>query len=209
MSIIFGTLTAATVSDASSRLALLRSLAVDEVTLMLPLTRRLIIEAKHEASSSSSYISPSSPPSKRVALLNDALRLLWDHTTMLIRGSREEELLSIANGDDALLNCVELMHPAVVVDEEGRGDEGGGPGGRDLSFAMDGLNDIIKARGRRLSLENAGIPDLQLASLRTLKFTLLLVFAYLSKGVVTSPPSSIIGLRAKLLVIVTVSEDSH
>ena len=41
MSIVFGTLTASTISDATARLAALRAAAVEECTLMLPLIKRL------------------------------------------------------------------------------------------------------------------------------------------------------------------------
>jgi hypothetical protein len=44
VSIVFGTLTAATVSQAADRLDKLRAAAVREVTLFLPLVKRLEVE---------------------------------------------------------------------------------------------------------------------------------------------------------------------
>lgn len=194
VSIVFGTLTAATVSDASSRLALLRSIAVDEVTLMLPLVKRIQIEADilRERGMQTRIDGQTSPddPKKTMAYLgdsdrtgytsndmasffDDSFRLLWGHTSMLISGSRVQELQSIANGQDYLLRFIELLHRS-------QSDDRFDVPKRDFTFAMNTAEKIVELRGRRLSLENAGISDLQLGALKTISVSLLAVFCYLS-----------------------------
>jgi hypothetical protein len=171
VSIVFGTLIAATVSDASSRLALLRSLAVDEVTLMLPLVKRLRAE---------SAVCDSRGDADGRALIYDCFTLLMGHTSVLIAGTRDEELQGIASGKDALLRLVERLQPAVTTSRR-LGDGGASAAGTaDFSFAMAATERIIETRGKRVSLENAGIPELQLGALKVITVSLLLVFAYLS-----------------------------
>lgn len=104
VSIVFGTLTASTISRASFRLANLRTVTVEEVTLMLPLVKLLEKELSDDSNKEGDQ-----------ELLNACLSELWGHTNMLIVASRKEELTTIADDTDAkdhLVNCLLLLEKA-------------------------------------------------------------------------------------------------
>jgi len=112
VSIVFGTLTAATVSQAADRLDKLRAAAVREVTVFLPLVKRLEVDL-----SGSPTVVPLTDfgaveilsADERHSVLVSLLRLLWAHTGVLINGSRADELRSIADGDDELVLFIEVL----------------------------------------------------------------------------------------------------
>ena len=82
VSIIFGTLTASTISDATQRLSSLRAAIVDECSLMLPLLERLTI-VLHENDREGQ---------DRERLFVACANQLWLHVTDIISGTREIEL---------------------------------------------------------------------------------------------------------------------
>jgi len=163
VSIVFGTLTAATVQQADSRLALLRSVVVDEVTLVLALVKRLAAEISASSECTAEGCAYEQP------LLTQCLELLWNHTNVLIAMRRSEELRRLANGQDYLLRMLELLDQPAA-----RGES------RDYSSDIKSIEEIIQMRAKRLSLEGAGIPDIQLQAINTISLTVLCVYAVIT-----------------------------
>merc|ERR1712167_135520 len=157
MSIVFGTLTASTISDATARLAALRAAAVEECTLMLPLIKRLEVILVLDANK----------PEKGDDVLRAVCRRLHAHSCDFVGGGRERELELIAEGHDAYSEVVQILQQADCT----MGN---------LDFALDGCGRLMEARGVRLSLENSGIPDVQYSVLRTLSIALAIAYTYLT-----------------------------
>jgi len=131
VSIVFGTLTAATVSQAADRLDKLRAAAVREVTLFLPLVKRLEVELSSTygntgqlnadkslmAATTAAVVASASDDSQMAAVSADErhsvlvalLRHLWAYTGILINGSRADELRAIAEGNDELILFIEVL----------------------------------------------------------------------------------------------------
>ena len=158
MSIVFGTLTASTISDATARLAALRAAAVEECTLMLPLIKRLEVILVLDANK----------PEKGDDVFRAVARRLHAHSCDFVGGGRERELELIAEGHDAYSEVVQILQQAKCSNI------------RDLDFALDGCGRLMEARGVRLSLENSGIPDVQYSVLRTLSIALAIAYTYLT-----------------------------
>ena len=143
------TLTAATISDATGRLAALRETIVEECSLMLPLLERLRItllerESDHRAD--------------RERVYSACANQLCFHVTDIISGTREIELeLMSTRTYDPLVNIVGALQRAQYR-----------YGTDDLEFAIERAEEVIRVRGRRLQLEGSGIPLLQFALLRVL-----------------------------------------
>lgn len=157
VAITLGTLVAATVSDATARQANLRSAAVAEVTMMKTLVRELEAE-----------LSGNNNTQEETALLKDCFTHLWGHTTMVICGSRGDELKSIADGSDYAAKLFATLQRARANHSE------------QISLALDHSQRILEMRGRRLSLENAGVPLIQINYLRAESVAISIIFAYLS-----------------------------
>jgi len=158
MSIVFGTLTASTISDATARLAALRAAAVEECTLMLPLIKRLEVI----------LVLDSDAPERGDDVFRAVARRLHAHSCDFVGGGRERELELIAEGHDAYSEVVQILQQAKCSNI------------RDLDFALDGCGRLMEARGVRLSLENSGIPDVQYSVLRTLSIALAIAYTYLT-----------------------------
>ena len=157
MSIVFGTLTASTISDATARLAALRAAAVEECTLMLPLIKRLEVI----------LVLDSDAPERGDDVFRAVARRLHAHSCDFVGGGRERELELIAEGHDAYSEVVQILQQADCT----MGN---------LDFALDGCGRLMEARGVRLSLENSGIPDVQYSVLRTLSIALAIAYTYLT-----------------------------
>jgi hypothetical protein len=156
VSFTFGTLVAATVSDASSRAANLRAIAVEETSVMLPLVKRLealLFRSGREGDED---------------FLADALDPIWEHSNSLICGSRLDELKGIASGDDCLLDLVLHLQLGMQANHS------------DLGFAMSAAEKLVDLRGKRLSLENAGSPTLQIGWLRLTTISIIVAYAYVT-----------------------------
>jgi hypothetical protein len=154
MSVVYGTLTATTISDASSRRGKLRAVVVDEVSSILPLIRRLEIalvltDAEIEGAAyddklcdvlqqpsnicgvnsvrptiQSGLVSDKDEERKRVFV--ECVVQLWGHIRTLIAKSRNEELELVAGGqEDNLLRVLEVLALA---------DRKWGIGGPNLEF---------------------------------------------------------------------------
>ena len=134
ISIVYATLTAATITDASTRLSALRAAAVEESSMLLPLVKRL------EAARLDG------------AVFKYAAGRLWDHASLFISSSRAYELEAIGACDDALVEVLELL----LAYDQANDDV-------DLREAMASAEKLIEARGRRLSLENSSVPQTQYA----------------------------------------------
>merc|ERR1719482_2503050 len=159
MSIVFGTLTASTISDATARLAALRAAAVEECTLMLPLIKRLEVILVLDANK----------PEKGDDVFRAVCRRLHAHSCDFVGGGRERELELIAEGYDAYSEVVQILQQAKCSMSTDS-----------LDFALDGCGRLMEARGVRLSLENSGIPDVQYSVLRTLSIALAIAYTYLT-----------------------------
>lgn len=151
ISIVYATLTAATITDASTRLSALRAAAVDESSMLLPLVKRL------EAARLDG------------AVFKYAAGRLWDHASLFISSSRAYELEAIGACDDALVEVLELL----LAYDQANDDV-------DLREAMASAEKLIEARGRRLSLENSSVPQTQYDVLKALSAALVLAYAYLT-----------------------------
>ena len=90
------------------------------------------------------------------------------HTDALIGGSTAEELASISDSRDPLLDVVAVLEDAQH------------ELGLDLGFALDGVERAIAARGKRLSLERSSIAPEQFAVLRGLAVALVGAYTYLT-----------------------------
>jgi hypothetical protein len=120
-------LTAATVSQAADRLDKLRAAAVREVSLFLPLVKRLEVELLPVSTVADLRLSdgPSIADAvvtvpvaglssvavsddERRAVLLLLLEQLWAHTGVLISGSRADELRAIAEGQDELIQFIQV-----------------------------------------------------------------------------------------------------
>ena len=167
ISIVFGTLTASTISDATSRLGALRGAAVEECTLMLPLVKTLEIVLLEDDA-------PGAPPrARRVEVFEQCAEQLWLHSTDLIAGTRELELEAMASSVDNLGTLYATLRRAQL---EWRGD-----GAYDvLTSALETTERLMEARGVRLSLENSGIPPVQFSVLRALSVALVVAYTYLT-----------------------------
>ena len=159
MSIVFGTLTASTISDATARLAALRAAAVEECTLMLPLIKRLEVI----------LVLDSDAPERGDDVFRAVARRLHAHSCDFVGGGRERELELIAEGHDAYSEVVQILQQAKCSMNTDS-----------LDFALDGCGRLMEARGVRLSLENSGIPDVQYSVLRTLSIALAIAYTYLT-----------------------------
>ena len=155
------TLTAATISDATGRLAALRETIVEECSLMLPLLERLRItllerESDHRAD--------------RERVYSACANQLCFHVPDIISGTREIELeLMSTRTYDPLVNIVGALQRAQYR-----------YGTDDLEFAIERAEEVIRVRGRRLQLEGSGIPLLQFALLRVLSGLIVLTYTYLT-----------------------------
>jgi len=163
MSIVFGTLTASTISDAGDRLKALRASAVDEATLLLTLTTRL--EGLRGAVAAAGLPNPQ-------AVYEACAASAWAHTSDLIDGTRCEELDAIAAGSDEVTAMLETLVAAQAAWENGSGPN--------ASPHLDAAERLIAARGARLSLESASIPRKQYDVLHALSMVLVLAYAYLT-----------------------------
>jgi hypothetical protein len=141
MSIVYGTLTASTISDSTTRLSNLRAAAVEEVTALPAVTRRLesMLLGRHATL-------------EMGRVFEDVAAGVLAHTDALIGGSTAEELASISDSRDPLLDVVAVL-------EDAQHDLG-----LDLGFALDGVERAIAARGKRLSLERSSIAPEQFAA---------------------------------------------
>jgi hypothetical protein len=160
MSIVFGTLTASTISDATARLAALRAAAVEECTLMLPLVKRLEVILVLDADA----------PALGDDVFRAVARRLHAHSCDFVGGGRERELELIAEGHDAFSEVIQILQQAKCSMTDLH----------DVDFALDGCGRLMEARGIRLSLENSGIPDVQYSVLRTLSLALAVAYTYLT-----------------------------
>ena len=141
MSIVYGTLTASTISDSTTRLSNLRAAAVEEVTSLPTVTRRLesMLLGRHATL-------------EMGRVFEDVAAGVLAHTDALIGGSTAEELASISDSRDPLLDVVAVLEDAQH------------ELGLDLGFALDGVERAIAARGKRLSLERSSIAPEQFAA---------------------------------------------
>ena len=169
ISVIFGTLTASTVSDGSERLRRLRAVAVKEATGMAMLLRQLeahLLPRSQIGRRLASTAAPSeSAAAARVELFEECVALLYKHSTLMISGTRQEELAMIAAREDYLGRVYDLA-------------AGSRP---ELDFAVAPVEALIQNRACRLSLENSGIPDLQYSVLRVISVAIVLAFVYLTR----------------------------
>ena len=157
MSIVYGTLTASTISDSTTRLSNLRAAAVEEVTSLPAVTRRLesMLLGRHATL-------------EMGRVFEDVAAGVLAHTDALIGGSTNEELASISDSRDPLLDVVAVLEDAQH------------ELGLDLGFALDGVERAIAARGKRLSLERSSIAPEQFAVLRGLAVALVGAYTYLT-----------------------------
>ena len=157
MSIVYGTLTASTISDSTTRLSNLRAAAVEEVTSLPAVTRRLesLLLGRHATL-------------EMGRVFEDVAAGVLAHTDALIGGSTNEELASISDSRDPLLDVVAVLEDAQH------------ELGLDLGFALDGVERAIAARGKRLSLERSSIAPEQFAVLRGLAVALVGAYTYLT-----------------------------
>ena len=157
MSIVYGTLTASTISDSTTRLSNLRAAAVEEVTSLPAVTRRLesMLLGRHATL-------------EMGRVFEDVAAGVLAHTDALIGGSTAEELASISDSRDPLLDVVAVLEDAQH------------ELGLDLGFALDGVERAIAARGKRLSLERSSIAPEQFAVLRGLAVALVGAYTYLT-----------------------------
>ena len=157
MSIVYGTLTASTISDSTTRLSNLRAAAVEEVTSLPTVTRRLesMLLGRHATL-------------EMGRVFEDVAAGVLAHTDALIGGSTAEELASISDSRDPLLDVVAVLEDAQH------------ELGLDLGFALDGVERAIAARGKRLSLERSSIAPEQFAVLRGLAVALVGAYTYLT-----------------------------
>ena len=177
MSIVFGTLTASTISDAGDRLKALRAAAVEEVTLLLPLKKRLEVLLR-DAPAPDGTVAPRD-------VFSTCAKHMWAHTSDLIDGSREDELDGIASNDDELLKIVETLQTAQAQWDAAP------QRAPDLGFALDATERVVQARGRRLSLESSSIPVMQFEVLQALSVVLVLAYCYLTLD--KAPPPHLLG----------------
>ena len=166
MSIVFGTLTASTISDATARLAALRAAAVEECTLMLPLIKRLKVILVLDADA----------PALGDDVFRAVARRLHAHSCDFVGGGRERELQLIAEGHDAYSEVIQILQQAKCSMST------------DVDFALDGCGRLMEARGVRLSLENSGIPYVQYSVLQSLSIALAVAYTYLTldRGALTA-----------------------
>ena len=167
ISVIFGTLTASTVSDASERLTRLRAVVVKEATGMSMLLRQLEAHLLPRGQIGRCLASTAAPGESavRIELFEECATLLYNHSTLMVSGTRQEELAMIAAREDYLGRVYDLA-------------AGSRP---ELDFAVAPVEALIQNRGCRLSLENSGIPDLQYSVLRTISVAIVLAFVYLTR----------------------------
>ena len=177
MSIVFGTLTASTISDAGDHLKALRAAAVEEVTLLLPLKKRLEVLLR-DAPAPDGTVAPRD-------VFSTCAKHMWAHTSDLIDGSREDELDGIASNDDELLKIVETLQTAQAQWDAAP------QRAPDLGFALDATERVVQARGRRLSLESSSIPVMQFEVLQALSVVLVLAYCYLTLD--KAPPPHLLG----------------
>ena len=163
ISIVFGTLTASTISDATGRLGALRAAAVEECTLMLPLVQTLEVFLLEDVRSPV-------PVEERREVFAACAEQLWLHSTDLIAGTRELELDAMTCGVDNLGALYRTLQRAQC---KWRGE-------LDLESARATCERLMEARGVRLSLENSGIPPVQFSVLRALSAALAIAFTYLT-----------------------------
>ena len=156
MSIVFGTLTASTISDATARLAALRAAAVEECTLMMTLVKRLEVV----------LVLDKNAPARGPDLFAAVADRLWTHSTDLLGGTRERELKLIAEGTDGISEVLQILQQAQCSFDE-----------TEVSFSLDLCGRLMEARGIRLSLENSGIPAVQYSVLESLSVALAAAYS--------------------------------
>ena len=100
---------------------------------MLPLVKRLRAE---------SAVCDSRGDADGRALIYDCFTLLMGHTSVLIAGTRDEELQGIASGKDALLRLVERLQPQRNEEDAPRGEFGVGKRWRRLRLHGLGLSPL-------------------------------------------------------------------
>ena len=171
MSIVYGTLTASTISDSTTRLANLRAAAVEEVTMLPPLMRRL------EGTLLGGQSRELGDEAARVDAFRAAAEGILAHTDALSSGSTAAELASISDARDPLLYTVDVLQAASL------------DLGVDLDFALAAVERVIDARGKRLNLERSSISPEQFSVLRGLSAALVAAFAYLTLDHVGVQPS--------------------
>ena len=118
MSIVFGTLTASTISDAGDRLKALRAAAVEEATLLLTLTKRL--EGLRYCDADEGLAAPE-------AVFATCASSAWAHTSDLIDGTRDDELAALASGDDEVVAILETLVASQAMWDGGRGPSASSP----------------------------------------------------------------------------------
>ncbi|KAH8053689.1 DUF4239-containing protein [Aureococcus anophagefferens] len=141
----------------TTRLSNLRAAAVEEVTSLPAVTRRLesMLLGRHATL-------------EMGRVFEDVAAGVLAHTDALIGGSTAEELASISDSRDPLLDVVAVLEDAQH------------ELGLDLGFALDGVERAIAARGKRLSLERSSIAPEQFAVLRGLAVALVGAYTYLT-----------------------------
>lgn len=163
LSIVYGTLTSATISDATVRLAALREAIVEECSLMLPLLERLRITLLERGLYSEHR-------EDRERVYSACATQLWFHVTDIISGTREIELELLSTREyDPLVNIVGALQRAQYR-----------WGTSDLDFGIERTEEVITVRGRWLQLEGSGIPAVQFGLLRGLAGLLALTYTYLT-----------------------------
>ena len=174
MSIVFGTLTASTISDAGDRLKALRAAAVEEATLLLTLTKRL--EGLRYCDADEGLAAPE-------AVFATCASAAWAHTSDLIDGTRDDELAALASGDDEVVAILETLVASQAMWDGGRGPS--------AAAHVDAAERLVEARGKRLSLESASIPRQQYDVLHALSAVLVVAYAYLTLD--KAPPPHALG----------------
>ena len=135
MSIVFGTLTASTISDATARLAALRAAAVEECTLMLPLIKRLEVI----------LVLDGDAPEKGDDVFRAVARRLHAHSCDFVGGGRERELELIAEGHDAYSEVVQILQQAAMSIDN-------------LDFALDGCGRLMERGACAYPSRTRGFP---------------------------------------------------
>jgi hypothetical protein len=181
ISIVFGTLTASTVSDASARLNRLREVVIQEATalssLLVSLEAKLLSKEQIGQPLAAPSDAPADPHAGRAGderqrhrerVFRECAGLLYDHSSTLISGTRAEELARIASREDALVRALGVAASA----------------GHAADFAVPRIEEIIQTRACRISLENEknGVPQLQYSVMRVNIYAIVFAFLYLTRS---------------------------
>lgn len=171
LSLVFGTLVAATVSDTSGNISNLRNAVLEEVTLTVILATKLNALVNCNRGDN---LGAAQDLMKNVILHTDTL-ITQDTLLLLDTSTREYELGLISEGADPLFRSLEIAVAAQSVRGNKEGEVVSLP---DLGFAVSDIENIIKVRASRLSLENANTPEIQLLTLQLLSFTISVAYIY-------------------------------